>query len=74
MGSAHAELVWLLLQDKISPEDVLFLGISRAIMMLKTGFSGRKDYSGTEEIGIGANTSRWINAVSVDASSIKKFN
>ena len=77
MGSAHAELVWLLLQDKISPKGrVISWDLSRHTYDVREqDFPVRKDYiREIEEIGVRVRiTSRWINAVSVDASEYQKI-
>ena len=77
MGSVHAELIWLLLRDKISPEgSVVLWDFSRSDYDVREqDFPVRKDYiSEIEEIGVRVRiTSRWINAVSVDASEYQRI-
>tara|TARA_B100001250_G_scaffold174617_1_gene150152 strand:+ start:2333 stop:4000 length:1668 start_codon:yes stop_codon:yes gene_type:complete len=75
--SAHADLVWLILRDKITPDgQVVPWDFSRPIHdAAEQDLPVRKDYiNKIEKVGIRVRiSSRWINAVSVDATNSQQI-
>ena len=76
-GSAHADLVWLILRDKVTPDgQVIIWDFSRSIHdVAEQDLPVRKDYiNKIEKIGVRVRiSSRWINAVSVNATNYQQI-